>query len=116
MTPPRFSIVVAGYVIDQQADGTWTMTQPPSKFGYDSSEDMLRDAGFLLEPEPMEDAGFAHAPSMGEIVVALVTKLPAYRATIADVCGPPMMPISNQPWCPFEDEHQPHVQCQECKR
>lgn len=30
--------------------------------------------------------------------------------------GPPMMPIVNQAWCPFAEEHQPHVQCQECTR
>lgn len=113
----RFSITIAGVLIEQMEDGSWWATEPLSAYGCTSIEEMREVIGCDPERRTLEDAGFAFTGgAIEQLIVGLVTMLPAYRSTIREVCGPEMVGISNQSWCPFADDHLPHVQCRECMR
>lgn len=97
MSTPRFSIVLGGRILDQHADGSWTMTDKPESFGYLSHAEMAADFGEAPPAEPLEQFGDGSlGEAIAEVILALVTQLPAYRATIAGVtvseAGPTPVP------------------------
>jgi hypothetical protein len=97
VSTPRFTLVVAGRILDQQADGTWSITDKPDSFGFASYDEMQAQTGIKPAAETLTDYGYgAPGEAIGEIITALVEMLPAYRATFPGVtvseAGPTPVP------------------------
>lgn len=61
----------AGYTIKRGADGEWSLTPPPTAYGYDTVEEMAANEGWAPEAEPLAEACYSYPSGMAAIIQSL---------------------------------------------